>query len=90
MASSATGGPTTGPGTGGPADAASELVERIGLAVARTSAAVGDAWRSLAASAAGADPEPRELIGPVLLLASETGSYITGQVIVVDGGYIAC
>jgi NAD(P)-dependent dehydrogenase (short-subunit alcohol dehydrogenase family) len=29
---------------------------------------------------------PRELAGPALLLASEAGSYITGQVITVDGG----
>ncbi|HEY2838561.1 MAG TPA: glucose 1-dehydrogenase [Pirellulales bacterium] len=30
--------------------------------------------------------DPRELAGPALLLASEAGSYITGQVLVVDGG----
>jgi NAD(P)-dependent dehydrogenase (short-subunit alcohol dehydrogenase family) len=30
--------------------------------------------------------EPRELAGPALLLASEAGSYITGTVLVVDGG----
>jgi NAD(P)-dependent dehydrogenase (short-subunit alcohol dehydrogenase family) len=29
---------------------------------------------------------PRELAGPALLLASEAGSYITGTVLVVDGG----
>lgn len=29
---------------------------------------------------------PRELAGPALLLASEAGSYITGEAIVVDGG----
>lgn len=33
--------------------------------------------------------DPQELIGPALLLASEAGSYITGQTLVVDGGYIA-
>jgi NAD(P)-dependent dehydrogenase (short-subunit alcohol dehydrogenase family) len=33
--------------------------------------------------------DPQELIGPALLLASEAGSYITGQTIVVDGGWLA-
>jgi NAD(P)-dependent dehydrogenase (short-subunit alcohol dehydrogenase family) len=32
--------------------------------------------------------EPRELAGPVLLLASDAGSYITGQTIIVDGGFV--
>ena len=33
--------------------------------------------------------DPKELIGPALLLASEAGSYITGTTLVVDGGFIA-
>jgi len=32
--------------------------------------------------------DPKELVGPALLLVSDAGSYITGQTIVVDGGYI--
>jgi NAD(P)-dependent dehydrogenase (short-subunit alcohol dehydrogenase family) len=33
--------------------------------------------------------KPEELQGPILLLASEAGSYITGQTLVVDGGFLA-
>ncbi|MCE9531560.1 MAG: SDR family oxidoreductase [Planctomycetes bacterium] len=32
--------------------------------------------------------DPTELVGPALFLSSEAGSYVTGHVLVVDGGYI--
>ena len=32
--------------------------------------------------------DPKELVGPTLLLASDAGSYITGQTLVVAGGYL--
>lgn len=33
--------------------------------------------------------QPRELVGPCLLLASDAGSFVTGQTLFVDGGYLA-
>jgi NAD(P)-dependent dehydrogenase (short-subunit alcohol dehydrogenase family) len=33
--------------------------------------------------------DPKELMGPALLLASDAGSYITGTTFVIDGGYLA-
>jgi NAD(P)-dependent dehydrogenase (short-subunit alcohol dehydrogenase family) len=33
--------------------------------------------------------DPKEMMGPALLLASDAGSYITGTTVVVDGGYLA-
>lgn len=34
--------------------------------------------------------EPEELTGPALFLCSEHASYITGAILPVDGGYLAC
>jgi NAD(P)-dependent dehydrogenase (short-subunit alcohol dehydrogenase family) len=33
--------------------------------------------------------QPRELVGPALMLCSEAGSFITGQTIFVDGGWLS-
>jgi NAD(P)-dependent dehydrogenase (short-subunit alcohol dehydrogenase family) len=33
--------------------------------------------------------QPRELVGPVIMLCSEAGSFVTGQTIFVDGGWLA-
>jgi NAD(P)-dependent dehydrogenase (short-subunit alcohol dehydrogenase family) len=33
--------------------------------------------------------QPQELVGPALLLCSEAGSFVTGQTIFVDGGWLA-
>lgn len=41
-----------------------------------------------AGTALGRWGDPQELVGPALLLASEAGSYITGETLLVDGGAV--
>ena len=49
-----------------------------------------DQWKTMAArTALGRWGTPREVAGPALLLASDAGSYITGSVLLVDGGMLA-
>jgi NAD(P)-dependent dehydrogenase (short-subunit alcohol dehydrogenase family) len=31
---------------------------------------------------------PDEIVGPALMLTSDAGSFVTGQVVMVDGGFI--
>jgi NAD(P)-dependent dehydrogenase (short-subunit alcohol dehydrogenase family) len=53
--------------------------------------AAGDAMRAggLAAIPLGRGAEPMEVAHAAVFLASEQSSYVTGQVITVDGGYVA-
>jgi NAD(P)-dependent dehydrogenase (short-subunit alcohol dehydrogenase family) len=44
-----------------------------------------DDWSSVTAVGRWGDPE--ELVGPILLLASDAGSFLTGQALIVDGGF---
>ena len=50
-----------------------------------------DAFRRWVSEAApqGSIGDPKELAGPLLLLASEAGSFMTGHTLVVDGGLAA-
>jgi len=48
-----------------------------------------DKEKFAARTALGRWGNPKELIGPALLLASDAGSYITGESLFVDGGFLA-
>jgi NAD(P)-dependent dehydrogenase (short-subunit alcohol dehydrogenase family) len=56
------------------------------LPMSLLSQAERDEWSKV--TAIGRWGDPKELVGPVLLLASEAGSYITGQSLIVDGGFV--
>jgi 3-oxoacyl-[acyl-carrier protein] reductase len=63
-----------------------ELAESMAKAEGRTPAEIAARWEAL--TPARRLGEPRELAALVAFLASERASYITGQSIAVDGGYI--
>ncbi len=47
------------------------------------------AARNAAQTCVGRNGEPRDIDGPLLFLASEASAYVTGQVLMVDGGFTA-
>ena len=47
------------------------------------------AGRNAAQTCIGRNGEPEDIDGPVLFLASEASAYVTGQVLMVDGGFTA-
>ena len=45
--------------------------------------------RNAAQTCIGRNGEPEDLVGPLLFFCSDASAYVTGQVLMVDGGYTA-
>ena len=45
--------------------------------------------RNAAQTCIGRNGEPDDMVGPLLFLCSSASAYVTGQILMVDGGYTA-
>ena len=65
-----------------------EYADKIGDLVAASNLSDAEKKAFSDRTALGRWGDPKELVGPTLMLASDEGAYVTGQTIVVDGGYL--